>query len=244
VAYLALTGVVYPLASVMPELPQERVELLKKTLPPLAIYPVDLFSRGTDMQYDRFKSTTADTYLHNYPEILDLKINAASGIYDVVGVTNWRSGDWTRHLDFGDQLGLPPGPYAVFDFWNEKLLGVFNQGLDVQVHAHDTAVLAIHPALEHPQLMGTSRHISGAYSIEAQEWNPGGNLLHGRSQTIPGSTYVLWVRVPAGFSLSGVTAKAGQMEVAVKTEQNGELLSLLLPGQQEAVDWRVNFVSK
>ena len=57
VSYVALTGVAYPVASVLPELPEERVALLKKTLPTLPILPIDLFSRGTDMRWDRFKDT-------------------------------------------------------------------------------------------------------------------------------------------------------------------------------------------
>ena len=46
VSWVALTGVVYPLASVMPEVPQERLELLHKTLPTMPILPVDLFKIG------------------------------------------------------------------------------------------------------------------------------------------------------------------------------------------------------
>ena len=177
VSYLALKGVVYPLASVMPELPETRVQLLKMTLPPLPIFPVDLYSRGTDMQYDRFKFTTADTYIHNYPEILDLKVNAPAGVYDVVGVTNWRSGTLSKKVSFSQKLGLAQGSYAVFDFWNRKYLGVFTNSIDVEVTAHDTRVLLIHPALDRPQLMGTSRHISGAYSIEVQNWDGPGKAI-------------------------------------------------------------------
>src|SRR5579884_4288872 len=91
VTWVALTGVAYPLASVMPELPEERVRLLQATLPTLPIVPVDLFSRGSDAQWDKFKHTQADYYIHNYPEILDLKVNGGSGVYDVVAATNWRS---------------------------------------------------------------------------------------------------------------------------------------------------------
>ena len=109
VSYVALTGVAYPVASVMPELPEERVALLKKTLPTLPILPIDLFSRGTDMRWDRFKDTAADDYIHNYPEILDLKVNARSGTYDVVGLTNWRGATTSRELSFADKLGLPAG---------------------------------------------------------------------------------------------------------------------------------------
>ena len=89
VTWLSLTGVVYPLASVMPKLPKS-LRPLRKTLPPLTIVPVDLLSRGTDMQWDR--SSTRPKLIHNYPDILDLKVNTAAGLYDVAGVTNWRSG--------------------------------------------------------------------------------------------------------------------------------------------------------
>ena len=79
--YVALTGVVYPLASVMPELPEERVKLLKATMPTLPILPADLFSRGTDTGWDTFRHVQADYYVHNYPDILDLKVNRRRGRY-------------------------------------------------------------------------------------------------------------------------------------------------------------------
>ncbi len=241
VTYLSLTGVVYPLASVMPELPEERVGLLKMTLPPLPILPVDLYSRGTDMQYDRFRHTTADTYIHNYPDILDLKVNAASGVYDVAGVTNWRSGAMTKKVAFADKLGLAPGSYAVFDFWAQKLLGVFEGSIDLQVEPHDTRVLLIHPALHHPQLMGTARHISGSFSIDEQAWDETKNRLHGTSTTIAGAPYTLWIRVPKGFSVSAAKAASGSGEVPVQKELNGELLTLVFAGQPGPVQWDVSF---
>ena len=60
-------------------------------MPTMPILPVDLFSRGTDMALDTFKHTRPDFYIHNYPEILDLKVNAKTGVYDVVAMTNWHS---------------------------------------------------------------------------------------------------------------------------------------------------------
>ena len=244
VTYLSLTGVVYPLASVMPELPEERVNLLKKTLPPLPIFPVDLYSRGTDMQWDRFRYTTAENYIHNYPDILDLKVNAAAGIYDVVGVTNWRTDRLHKKLSFPDQLGLPSGSYAVMDFWKGKFLGVFENGIDVDVLSHDTEVLLVHPALDHPQLMGTARHISGSYSIDEQGWDSSANRLHGKSTTIAGVPYSLWIRVPASYSLSTATASSGNDKFEVKTQSDDELLTLIIPGQEAPVDWQVSFTKK
>ena len=106
VTYVSLTGVVYSLSSVTPELPEERAKLLKMTLPSMPILPIDLFSRGTDMPlWDLFKHTTPEYYIHNYPEILDLKVNAKSGVYDVVGLTNWRRRNGYKRAFLRGQAG-------------------------------------------------------------------------------------------------------------------------------------------
>jgi hypothetical protein len=243
VTYLALTGVVYSVGSVMPELPPERVKLLKMTLPTLPILPIDLFSRGTDMKWDTFKHTTPDYYIHNYPEILDLKVNAKSGIYDVVGVTNWRSATVTRELSFPDKLGLNPGSsYVAFDFWNQKLYGVFKDRMKVEIEPHDTRVFLIHPLLNRPQLIGTSRHITGSYSIRALTWEASKNSLRGSSQGVPGEDYALFIYVPKEMTVSRVRAAAtGSRQVPVRHEVTGNSLTVSFEGQPEPVDWEVEF---
>jgi hypothetical protein len=243
VTHVALTGVVYPLASVMPELPLERTRLLQMTLPTMPILPVDLFSRGTDMEWDRFKSTRPDIYLHNYPEILDLKVNAQPGVYDVVGLTNWRSAMESRELHFAEKLGLNSNSsYIAFDFWNQKFLGVFKDRMTLEIAPHDTRVLLLHPLLGRPQLIGTSRHISGSYSILELAWNATKNQLHGKSETVPGDTYRLFFHVPAGFQVAQVRASTpGGHDIAAHFEQTGNALEISIPGQSEAVDWQVLF---
>jgi len=247
VSHIALSGVVYSLGSVLPELPEERVRLLKMTLPTMPIFPIDLFSRGTDMpMWDIFKHTTPDDYIHNYPEILDLKVNAPAGVYDVAAVTNWRSWTMTRPLSFADKLGLSPqSSYVVFDFWSQKLLGVFKGKMDVTVEPHDTRVLLIHPLLPRPQLVGTSRHISGAYSIKDVAWEGAKNRLRGTSETVPGEDYTLWFYVPEGTTAAQVRAasRAGRA-IPARHEVKGNSLQVTFPGQQEAVDWEVVFAGK
>jgi len=246
VTYVALTGVVYPLASVLPELPEERVRLLKMTMPTMPILPVDLFSRGTDMQWDRFKQVRPDYYIHNYPEILDLKVNAKSGVYDVVGLTNWRSETASRKLSFAGKLGLDAdSSYVVFDFWAQKPLGVFKGQMDVQIEPHDTRVLLIHPLLNHPQLIGTSRHITGALSIQDLTWDSSRNTLGGSSQTVPGEDYTLWVHVPEGATVSRVRALTKEnREVPTHHEVTGNSTKLSFEGQQEVVNWEIEFAAR
>jgi len=238
VSYVSLTGVAYPLASVMPELPPERVQLLKQTMPTMPILPVDLFSRGTDMQWNTFKHTQADYYIHNYPEILDLKVNAASGVYDVVALTNWRSAPATRTVAFGEKLGLEPGhEYLAFDFWNREFLGAFKDHLQVDVAPHDTRVLLIRPVVDHPQLLGNSRHISGAYSITKLSWDGSAAQLRGTSETVKGEPYTLFVHVPRGYKPLGVRMSAGTARISLKTD----VAVVDFPGGGDPVDWTVEF---
>ncbi len=228
----------------MPELPQERLKLLKMTLPTMPILPIDLFSRGTDMpMWDMFKHTTPDTYIHNYPEILDLKVNAQSGVYDVVGLTNWRSETVTKELSFADKLGLEAGaPYVVFDYWAQKLAGVFKNRMKVEIEPHDTRVFLIHPLLDRPQLVGTSRHITGAYSIKELAWEGSQNRLRGVSETVPGDDYTLWFYIPKGFTLAQVRATSpGKGGIPARHQVAGNSLQLSCTGQPEVVDWEVKF---
>jgi hypothetical protein len=245
VSWVALSGVVYPLASIMPELPEERTRLLKMTMPTMPILPVDLFSRGTDMAWDKFKQTQPDFYIHNYAEILDLKVSAPSGNYDVVGFTNWRGETTTREIPLADKLGLrADSPYIVFDFWGQKPLGVFKDRLKLEIELHDTRVLQIHPLLDHPQLIGTSRHITGAYSIRDLVWDAASSTLRGSSETVSGEDYALFVNVTEGMGVRQARAVAqGAGEIPVQQELSGNTLAIRFRGQAAPVDWQIQFTS-
>jgi len=243
VTYVSLTGVAYPLASVMPELPSERVELLRATMPTLPIYPIDLFSRGTESSWLKFKTQRLETYIHHYPELLDLKVNSSGGIYDVAAETNWRSASTERTLDFVDQLGLSKGQrYIVFDFWKQRPVGVFSDKLDLQIDPHDTVVLLVHRLLNRPQLIANSRHISGSYSVVRQEWDEPKNELRGQSTPIAGKPYTLWFHTPVKERKVSVNvlSESGN-EVPFHWQQDGEFASLTFTGMDEPENWSIRF---
>ena len=242
VTYVALTGVAYPLANVMPELPEERVKLLRATMPTLPILPIDLFSRGTDSTWDKFKHVTADSYIHHFPEVLDLKVNSAAGEYDVATETNWRSETTERSLTF-DQLGLDlAGEYVAFDFWNQKPLGVFTKKIDLSIAPHDTHVLHVHRLQHRPQLIGNSRHISGSYSILEQRWDGERRQLAGKSEVIAGEPYTLWFNLPRSFHETGVhVTSASGKPIAATWNMQGSFARLSFVGGDEPVNWRIEF---
>jgi hypothetical protein len=245
VSFISLTGVAYPVGNVMPGLAPERLKLLQQTMPTMPILPLDLFSRGTKARDTIFRYTQPDFYIHNYPEILDLKVSAKPETYDVVGFTNWRSEVTRRKISLADKLGLESGTgYIVFDFWNQKLLGVFADELELTIEPHDTRVLSIHPALNRPQLVGNSRHITGAYSILNQQWDSANATLTGTSQSIPGENYKLWFYIPKAMTLARVmVSKNGNREIAAKRSAEGESLLLSFDGQAEPVKWELSFAT-
>jgi hypothetical protein len=243
VSYVALTGVVYPLASVMPELPESRVNLLKATMPTLPVMPVDLFSRGNDNSWNTFRHERADFYIHNYPEILDLKVNAVAGQYDLIGVTNWRSAPAVRTVDLAGKLHLDPKQqYVAFDFWNQSLAGVFQGTLKLEVPPHDTRVIAVHALAGHPQPIGNSRHISGEFSVLENRWDAQKMSLSGKSQTVGDDVYTAWVYCPSGFSLRDVQGfTAGARPIEISKTVKGELIGISFRGGGDAVSWTIQF---
>jgi hypothetical protein len=245
VTYVALTGVAYPLASVMPELPAERVQLLKATMPTLPILPVDLFSRGVDIQWNTFLKEKPDFYQHNYPEILDLKVNSAAGNYDVVALTNWQGAKSSRNVELSEKLGVEPGGRFVgFDFWNQKPLGIVQNQLQLDVEAHDTRVVLLHPLLDRPQLIGLSRHISGTQSVLEQTWNGSTNQLHGKAETVAGDPYAVWVNVPERWKLvrARATASSGA-DLPLEQQATGSAVMIRFAGQAQPVDWTLQFAN-
>jgi len=245
VSLIALTGVAYPLASVTPELPEARVKMLQGALPTLPIIPMDLFSRGTQSSWDKFKHIQPDYYIHNYPEMIDLKVRASAGTYDVVGVTNWRSKEADKRVSFADKLGLDDkSNYVVFDFWNQKALGTFKDHVDVPIPPHDTRILLIHPVMDHPQVIGLSRHISGSYSLLSQRWDPSSKTLEGVSAAVPGVPYSLWFHISEGSRPLDVKAfSEDQKAVPIEMKTEGDVLQATFRGQKTKVAWEVHFAA-
>ena len=252
VSIVSLTGVVYPLASIMPDLPEERARLLKMTMPTMPIMPVDLYSRGSDMgsylPWEIFKHRTTDTYVHNYPEIINLKINAAAGKYNVVSFTNWRNKKYAKTISFSGKLGLPVGsPYIAFDFWEQKLFGIFHDSMEVKLDSTDTKVLLLHPFIGRPQLIGNSRHITGAFSIQSQRWDANKNNLQGICETVPGDPYSIFIYLPDGYVLKDIVIRnnpsvsSTNKQIPYKKTVSKNLLQITFTGQEQKISWQINF---
>ena len=155
--------------------------------------------------------------------------------------------NWTRRkkkalkpvtVKFAD-LGLDPSKeYLVYEFWNDKMLGVLKKEIKLdELEPYGIESLAIREKLNRPQLVSTNRHLSqGAAEIEKLLWDD--NALKGRSRVIINDKYVITLFVPDNFRL--ISAEINGQKA--QSEQNGNILKLsYLPKQTASVSWQAVF---
>jgi hypothetical protein len=93
----------------------------------------------------------------------------------------------------------------------------------------------------HPQLVGISRHITGAFSLEGYRWDSAERRLTGVSQAIAGERYALTVYVPPGERLLRAAATSDGKPVALDSAQTGNTVTVSFSGQPGKVEWKIWF---
>lgn len=116
---------------------------------------------------------------------------------------NWGEEVGTKTVSFGEDLGLETGrEYLAFDFWNQELKEVTGDRITCSIPSHGTRVYVIRPILDRPQLVATSRHITGTISPKQVLWEPAQSALSGSSEIVEGAPYSLFIYVPEGWRYS------------------------------------------
>ncbi|UCC39358.1 MAG: hypothetical protein JSV96_16420 [Candidatus Aminicenantes bacterium] len=242
VSAIALTGQLYMASDFMWKLPPGRLDLYRKTIPTTPIVPIDLYPY-------KIESNKQDGYvwccpkLKEFPRAIDLKVNAESGIYDVVSVFNWADDEQTKTISLEKDLGLDPEKeYLVFDFWNQKLKEKTKDEITSSIPAHGTCVYFIRSVLKRPQLLATSRHITGAVSTKKLTWDQPHSTLSGSSVIIEGAPYSIFIHVPEGMAVSKVDSEAEILFHKI----TGDVLEVRFAGHSEnkaqnIINWTIKF---
>ena len=212
-------------------LPDEKLQLYRETMPTMPVRAMDLYPFKTEPR--------CCPRPEEYPRAMDLKVNAVSGVYDVVALYNWEDESAMKSLNLQEDLGLESETsYVVFDFWNRKIAAITGTTITEEVPAHGTKALIIRETGNVPQLLATSRHLTAAYSIREMKWNADTKSIEGISQAVPGDTYTLYFHVPEGYTFN--TAKIDAENVKQKIHDGG-LLEVSLTGKEEPVEWEIVF---
>ncbi|CDM65028.1 NPCBM/NEW2 domain-containing protein [Pyrinomonas methylaliphatogenes] len=223
-----LTGQALLTSDRLMDLPEERVELLRRIYPAVDIRPLDLFPAERDKR------------------IFDLKIKHLDRQYDVVGIFNYDEDRPSLVYLNWQELGLPANrPVHIFDFWNREYLGAWEHGMTIELNPASCRVLTLLPDEDRIQLISTSRHITqGWVDLLDQRYDPATHSYSGRSRVIKDDPYELRFVFPRGknFAIKKAIARteAGELPVKIDNHQGWATIEFAAPRTTE-VRWEVAF---
>ena len=194
VSFSGLTGTPVTFGDRLPELEEERVDLLKRIIPVMDLHPMDLDAH----------EQSADTV------VMNLLVARPFETWNVVDVFNTTDTATHVRLDLCCDLHLDTDAdngYLVYDYWDRTFLGRVTGVLDLELPPHGSRVLSFRSELERPQIVSTSRHIGqGAQDLIAVEWDEKALRLSGRSRVVQGDPYRISLHIPPEYSPAQATA--------------------------------------
>ena len=141
-------------------------------------------------------------------------------------------------------LGLnPENKYYVYDFWNDKLVGVFQgcKRLVQQLRLGEARMMSVHAAENHPQFISTNRHImQGMIDLKDCKWDRSDKTLSGLSDIVENDTYKI---VVANNGAKVKSCKVSQGSCFIKTiDEKAGIIELIIDVKKSAdVSWSLKF---
>jgi len=139
------------------------------------------------------------------------------------------------------KLGLEASvPYLVYDFWAETFLGEHRSSLSALVKLAGCRILAVHPRLEHPQLLSTNRHVTqGGIELKELHWEESRCELRGRSELVAGHDYSVTLHVPRNYTFVEMNANCEEFKADTRPPHLARLWFKNKRGK--TITWRAKF---
>ena len=231
VSWVALSGSMHSSSEQYPLLPENRLDILKRSLPAhdlKTVRPVD--------------------FLENDPATVWLLTDARSPVRkDVIGLFNW---DVTKAVNISyplNRIDLPRSEaYVGFDYWANRFIPPFTDTISGLLPPGGCKIVSIRPVKTHPQVISTSRHLTqGVVDLSNERWDGKMQMLRGTSEVIAGDAYELRIVVPAGkssWTVDSVQQASSEGETSSSFTQEGMCVRVtLLSNMNQRVGWTVKF---
>lgn len=232
-SWVAISGQLYANSDWLPDLPAERLEILKKTMAGHGLLPrpVDLFENDP-------------------ARVWTLTDQRRAVRRDVVALYNWNS-SLAEILEPIEKVGLKKGiEYVGFDYWANAFVAPFRDRLKMIVPKESCRIIAVAPVMGRPQVVSTSRHVTqGMMDVLEEKWELGDDTLTGRSEVIGGDVYELRIaamgaRKDTGWAI--VSADVSELDkeagAKVSSRQDGVFVRVRIESpDSRAVRWWVQF---
>ena len=232
---VAITGGLFMLSDAIAEYDRKRLRLVQKCIPPLTTTTAE--TGPLDADYAAFTWTkfhgfhVLDERPFDAETMTDEEARNQAGDWPTMDDDHPFSTLWAIHLDteigrwcivgrFASialrasklpilALSLDPDrDYLVFDFWKEEYVGRVQGEIGCPpLELGHCQILAVRPALDRPQLLSSTRHISqDAISVKAQSWADDELTLE--LEGVCGTSETYWIHMPQDYEVKGVKCKA------------------------------------
>ena len=204
-AIMTLAGCSISFSDELQYLPASRIRMMQACLPPgnPPMKPLDLFDRALPSLWHIHctgRDGTSPSPLSEGGEGRGAEGRSLDE-WDVVGVFNFEHKAEERLIDFA-ALGLPADTEAaVFEFWEEKFLGVHREKLSLMLPPQSSRILSVRRLINRPQLIGTDMHLlQGFHELKRLGWNEKTLTLAGEFERMAGLTGKAFIYVPTNYT--------------------------------------------
>ena len=209
-SWIAVTGSLNLVSEWLPGLPDDRIECVRRSMPNVGI-------AGTPL--DVFENTPA--------RIWELK----RGNGHVVGLFNYDASKPERISVSLARLGYPTTGTLIYhlDYWTQKVALVTGGELSATLPPCGNSVLSLRAVKEHPQLLGSSRHITQQFvDVCGEAYDPSTNTLVIELDVVGGDKPQVTVLRRTAAGLMRLTAiKVGvdgaDMRIQSRYEEDGDV---------------------
>jgi len=218
---VGLTGQLLMFSDKMYELQEDRVELIRRITPVMPLVSMEFYPLGEDQL-----------------DVICAKIWKGFRHWDVAGFFNWTRKDKIVRASI-DDLGLRKEEFLVYDYFNDKFLGVVFDEVAVSVPKQDCRILSLTPFYNAlPVLMGTSRHITmGGVDLLNFKTDQNNKAILGESgNLVPGEPYTLVFYI-YNKETRIVDAIAENAEVSIKSD--GRIARVTFVPEKTWLSWKI-----
>lgn len=188
----------------------ERLEIIRRLLPvyPEAARPLDLFAAATP---------------EGYPAVWALPVRGEGG--ERVALALFNLDPQVRRFEVtAAMLGLDAAaPFAAYEWWQGRYLGVHTGRLEVEVASGDVAVIHAGAVAEQPTLVSVSQHHTPWHIVRDYRWDAAAGTLRGVIETKPGLIITLRGHAPGRWRMTlrgrydGAVGGAGNWQYTFRT---------------------------
>ncbi len=245
---ISLAGGLCMLSDTTDAYTEEKLGIIKKTLPPLTTCTAETGPLNLDFPaYTWTKLHGFAVQSHETPvEMEDVNLKDAydmAGIYPTMNDDHPFSSLWSFHLNHAGEIWCVAGRFAtiplkackmnleqinldvaasyhVFDFWNEKYLGIVTGEVEVkELGLGECQILAFRKVKKIPQFIASTRHVSmDAVSVQKIKWDD--NKLYVTLKGVSGTKEKYYFTIPEIYKFESLEAQGA----CCSTNQNEYLL--------------------